>query len=100
MRIFSLLMLAFVLTGCSVGKSTILVPFGRACKEALEVELVRYQEAVDNKSRPPFTREQLIDQFDTCDVAATVITAVPALIVVGSSAYVVCVAEGKCGNDD
>ena len=93
-------MVSVVLTGCSVGKSTVLVPYGSACKSALEVELVRYNDSVRNKRRPLFTKEQLIDQFDTCDVVATVVSAVPAIIVVTSSAYVVCRSEGKCGSDD
>ena len=100
MRIFSLLMVSVVLTGCSVGKSTVLVPYGSACKSALEVELVRYKDALENKRRPPFTKEQLIKQFDTCDAAATVISAVPTMIVVGASAYAICIGEGKCGSDD
>ena len=99
MRIFSLLGMCLLISGCSVGKSTVLVPYGSACKSALEVELVRYKDALENKRRPPFTKEQLIKQFDTCDAAATVISAVPTLIVVGASAYAICIGEDKCGSD-
>ena len=99
MRIFCLLGFCILISGCSIGKSTVLVPFGAACKDALEVELVRHEDELERKRRPSFSKNQLIDQFDDCDAVGTVISAVPAIIVVGASAYAFCLGEGKCGSD-
>ena len=97
MRFLSLLSLCALISGCSIGKSVVLVPFGSACKDALEVELVRHDDELERKRRASFSRNDLIAQFDNCDAVATVISAVPAVIVVGASAYAFCLGEGKCG---
>ena len=100
MRFLFLLGLCALISGCSIGKSTVLVPFGTACKDALEVELVRHEDELERKRRPSFSKDDLINQFDDCDSVATVVSAVPAIIVVGASAYAFCLGEGKCGSDD
>ena len=100
MRFLFLLGLCALISGCSIGKSTVLVPFGTACKDALEVELVRHEDELERKRRPSFSKGDLINQFDDCDSVATVVSAVPAIIVVGASAYAFCLGEGKCGSDD
>ena len=100
MRFFSLLGMCILISGCSIGKSTVLVPFGTACKDALEVELVRHEDELERKRRPSFSTDDLINQFDDCDSVATVVSAVPAIIVVGASAYAFCLGEGKCGSGD
>lgn len=99
MRFLSLLVFCILISGCSIGKSTVLVPFGTSCKDALEVELVRHEDELERKRRPSFSKGDLINQFDDCDSVATVVSAVPAIIVVGASAYAFCLGEGKCGSD-
>lgn len=64
------------------------------------MELVRHEDELERTRRPSFSKTALIDQFDDCDSVATVVSAVPAIIVVGASAYAFCLGEGKCGSND
>ena len=113
MRFFSLLGMCILISGCSIGKSTVWIPLGTKCDRAFELEKDRTRRQVEKLTSPEsvkralrqndellLSEDELAEQFDSCDNVATAISVVSTIVAVGLSVYTLCAEEGKCGNRD